>query len=50
MTKFTEIVQAIQHAMHISKPLIFELVLFIWAVIEMGKFILTVAFGGAEGA
>lgn len=45
LIKLTEIVQGIQHAIHISKPLLFELVLFIWAVVEMGKFIWTVAFG-----
>ena len=45
LLKLTEIVAAIQHAIHISKPLLFELVLFIWAVVEMTKFIWTVAFG-----
>ena len=45
MHKLTEVVQAIQHALHITKPLLFELVLFIWAVVEMGKFIFTVALG-----
>jgi hypothetical protein len=48
MSKFTEIVAAIQHAMHISKPLIFEGVLFLWAVVEMGKFIWSVALGGGQ--
>jgi hypothetical protein len=45
MTRFTEIIQAISHALHITKPLLFELVLFLWAVIEMGKFILNIAVG-----
>jgi hypothetical protein len=45
MHKLTEVIQAIQHALHITKPLLFELVLFIWAVVEMGKFIFTVALG-----
>ena len=45
MAKFAEIITAIQHAIHITKPLLFELVLFAWAAIEMGKFIWTVATG-----
>jgi hypothetical protein len=45
MHKLTEMVAAIQHALHITKPLLFELVLFIWAVVEMGRFIFTVALG-----
>lgn len=45
LIKLTETVQAISHAIHITKPLLFELVLFVWAVVEMGKFIFTVAFG-----
>lgn len=49
MHRLTEIVQAIQHALHLTKPLLFELVLFAWAVIEMVKFILTVALGGHGG-
>ena len=49
MTKFTEFIQAIQHTLHITKPLLFELVLFLWAVIEMAKFIWTVALGGHAG-
>lgn len=47
MHKLTEVVQAIQHTIHVIKPLLFDLVLFIWAVIEMGKFILSVASGHA---
>ena len=46
--RLTEIISAIQHALHITKPLLFELVLFVWAVAEMGRFIYTVAFGGGE--
>lgn len=48
-TKLTEIVTAIQHALHITKPLLFEAVLFIWAAVEMGKFIWQVALGGHGG-
>jgi hypothetical protein len=33
---------AIQHALHITKPILFELVLFIWALVEMARFILSV--------
>lgn len=46
MTRLHEIVQAIQQTLHIVKPLLFEAVLFLWAAIEMGKFIWTVALGG----
>jgi hypothetical protein len=46
MTKLTEIISAIQQALHVLKPLLFELVLFSWAAIEMAKFIWTVALGG----
>lgn len=45
LVKFTEAVQAISHAIHITKPLLFEAVLFVWAIVEMGRFIWTVAFG-----
>ena len=45
LLKLTETVQAISQAIHITKPLLFEAVLFIWAVVEMGRFIMTVAFG-----
>lgn len=45
LIKLTETVQAISHALHVTKPLLFEAVLFIWAVVEMGRFIMTVAFG-----
>ena len=44
LLKLTETVAAIQHAIHITKPLLFEAVLFIWAVVEMFRFIWTVAF------
>ena len=49
LVKLTEAVQAISHALHLTKPLLFELVLFIWAAVEMGKFIWTVALGGHGG-
>ena len=46
MTKLTEIIAAIQQTLHLVKPLLFESVLFVWAVVEMGRFIWSVAFGG----
>jgi hypothetical protein len=49
MNRLTEIITAIQHALHLTKPLLFELVLFIWAAVEMGRFIWTVALGGHGG-
>jgi hypothetical protein len=49
MLKLTQVIQAIQQALHVTKPLLFELVLFIWAVVEMAKFIWTVALGGHTG-
>lgn len=45
MMKLTEVIQAISQALHVTKPLLFELVLFLWAVIEMGKFIWAIALG-----
>jgi len=45
MSKFTEVIQAISHCLHVTKPLLFELVLFLWAAVEMAKFIYAVAFG-----
>ena len=45
MAKLTELVQAIQAALHITKPLLFEIVLFLWAVLEMGRFIYSVIEG-----
>jgi len=49
MKRLTEMINAIQSALHLTKPLLFELVLFIWAVVEMGKFIWTVALSGHGG-
>jgi len=46
MTKLTDVLTAISQAIHLTKPVLFELVLFLWAVIEMGRFIFTVALGG----
>lgn len=46
MHRLTEIVTQISHALHVIKPLLFELVLFAWAVIEMSKFMLQVVMGG----
>jgi hypothetical protein len=48
MQRLQDLVQAIQQALHITKPLLFELVLFIWAAVEMGRFIWTVALGHGE--
>jgi hypothetical protein len=48
MQRLTELVQAIQQAMHITKPLLFELVLFVWAVAELIRFLIGVTFGGAQ--
>lgn len=48
MLRLTEVIKAIQQGLHLVKPLLFELVLFLWAAIEMGKFIWTVALGGHE--
>ena len=45
MAKLTELVQAIQAALHLTKPLLFEIVLFAWAAIEMCRFM----FGVIEG-
>jgi hypothetical protein len=45
MNRLTEIVRAISNALHVVKPLLFELVLFLWAVVEMAKFIWQVALG-----
>lgn len=46
MIRLAEIIKTIQQALHLTKPLLFELVLFLWAVIEMAKFIWQVALGG----
>jgi hypothetical protein len=48
MIRFAEILKAVQESLHLVKPLLFELVLFIWAAVEMGKFIWTVALGGEQ--
>ena len=45
MIKLKEIIYAIQHTIHLVKPLLFELVLFTWAVVEMVRFIFAVAIG-----
>jgi len=46
MVRLVEVIKTIQQALHLIKPLLFELVLFLWAVIEMAKFIWTIALGG----
>jgi hypothetical protein len=48
MNRLTEIVRAISSALHTVKPLLFELVLFVWAVVEMARFVWHVALGGHE--
>jgi hypothetical protein len=48
LLRLTEVTRAIQQALHLTKPLLFEFVLFAWALIEMGKFIWIVAVGGKE--
>lgn len=48
MNRLTEIVRAISATIHAVKPLLFELVLFLWAVVEMAKFMYHVSFGGHE--
>jgi hypothetical protein len=45
MNRFVEIVQSISHALHVTKPVLFELVLFIWAITEMVKFLWQVVLG-----
>ena len=49
ITRLTCVVEAIQHAIHIIKPLLFEMVLFLWAAYEMGRFIFSVVTGGHQG-
>jgi len=49
MLRFVEVIKAIQQGLHVLKPLLFEMVLFLWAVIEMGKFIWSIALGGHAG-
>lgn len=46
--RLTEIVTGIHHALETIEPLLFKLVLFIWASVEMGKFIWTVALGSGH--
>jgi hypothetical protein len=47
MLRLIELVKCVQQAMHVTKPLLFELVLFVWAVVELVRFMISVAFGGA---
>jgi len=46
---FTELLTAIQHALHPLKMLIFELMLFGWALVEISKFFWGVVMGGHGG-
>jgi hypothetical protein len=48
MNRLTDIVRVISQAIHTIKPLLFELVLFVWAFVEMAKFIWIVCIGGHE--
>ncbi len=45
MQKVTEMVQAVQTALHLTKPLLLEAMLSAWAVVEMARFM----FGVIEG-
>lgn len=47
--RILEAIKALQSLLHHTKPLLFEAVLFLWAAIEMAKFIWTVALGGHSG-
>lgn len=47
--KFTELLTAIQHALHPLKALVFELMLFGWGLIEIYKFFAGVVLGGHGG-
>ena len=44
-TRITEIVQTVSHVLHAVKPLVFEVLMFTWAMVEIGKFALAVVFG-----
>ena len=39
MHKIIEAIRAMQELLHVTKPLMFDAVLFLWAAVEMGKFI-----------
>lgn len=41
----TEVIANATRLMHLVKPLVFEAVLFVWALFEMGKFIFGVIAG-----
>lgn len=45
LIRFTELVKSIEHMVHITEPLLFRLALFLWACVEMARFIWTVALG-----
>ena len=42
MNRLHEVITAISHTLHAVKPLLIELLLFTWAIIEMSKFLWTV--------
>jgi hypothetical protein len=49
LPKLIDYIRTIQAVLEHTKPLLFEIVLFLWAAIEMAKFIWTVALGGHTG-
>lgn len=49
LSRFTEFIAAVQHALHPTKMLIFELMLFGWGMVEIGKFFWSVVIGGHAG-
>ena len=39
LIRLIEAVKACQEILHVTKPLLFDIVLFLWAAVEMAKFI-----------
>jgi len=50
LNKLSEIIAAVSHLLHIIKPVVFELVLFAWAMVELFRFMLAVVMGHGGGA
>ena len=48
MNRLTDIAAAISHALHVVKPLVIELMIFAWAMVEIGKFMMSVVWGHGE--
>ncbi len=46
VAKITENIQAISHLMHVSKPVIVELALFVWGLSELLKWLYAMLIGG----